>query len=257
MSEFYRGKRSKNLFDPAVNGPGKEPFRLSRSKIEVFLRCARCFYLDRRLGVGEPPGYPFNLNSAVDHLLKKEFDRHRAGKTPHPLMAAYGLKAVPFQHAELDKWRENFVGIQYLHSATNLLITGALDDVWQNEAGELIVVDYKATSKDSEVNLDADWQRGYKNQVEIYQWLLHQNGFKVSPTAYFVYANGKKDREAFDARLEFDVTLLPYEGNYSWVEGVLGKINDCLMSEALPPASSECDYCTYRQAAGQALARFK
>ena len=58
-------------------------------------------------------------------------------------------------------------GIQYLHSPTNLLITGGVDDVWVYPNGELIIVDYKATSKDGEVNLDSDWQIGYKRQMEV------------------------------------------------------------------------------------------
>jgi len=102
-------KRTRNIFDLA----SKEPFKLSRSKIEDFLRCPRCFYLDRRLGVGQPPGFPFNLNSAVDHLLKKEFDIHRARGSRHPLMEKYGVDAVPFQHNDLAQWRENFVGVQF------------------------------------------------------------------------------------------------------------------------------------------------
>jgi len=31
------------------------PFLLSRSKVELFADCARCFYLDRRLGIARPP----------------------------------------------------------------------------------------------------------------------------------------------------------------------------------------------------------
>ena len=98
MSKYYTGKKTKNLFDPK----SKSPFKLSRSRIEAFMNCPRCFYLDRRLGVGQPPSFPFTLNSAVDKLLKKEFDIHRANKTQHPLMKAYGIDAVPFQHKDMD-----------------------------------------------------------------------------------------------------------------------------------------------------------
>jgi hypothetical protein len=244
MSEYYNSKRTKNLYDPA----SKVPFKLSRSKLELFINCPRCFYMDRRLGVGQPPGYPFNLNSAVDHLLKKEFDLHRAKNTKHPLCAHYGIDAVPFAHEQLDVWRENFKGITYHHQPTNLLIAGAVDDVWVNPAGELIIVDYKSTAKDGEVNLDAAWQDGYKHQMEIYQWLFRQNGYRVSRTGYFVYCNGKRDREAFDAKLEFDIKLIPYEGDDSWVEGVITKAWQCLQG-SLPPASTTCDFCSYREAA--------
>src|SRR5207249_3771619 len=113
------------------------------------------------------------------------------------LQAAYGLDAVPFQHEKMDEWRDSLRrGSQYVHEPTNLLITGGVDDVWVKPNKELIIVDYKATSKDGEVSLDADWQIGYKRQMEIYQWLFRKNGFKVSNTCYFVYCNGRKDNES-------------------------------------------------------------
>lgn len=225
----------------------KEPFKLSRTKIENFINCPRCFYIDRKLGVSQPPGFPFTLNSAVDCLLKKEFDVYRAEKKIHPLMEHYGLKAVPFQNEKMDEWRENFVGVQFLHKPTNLLIFGAVDDIWVNDDGELMVVDYKATSSETKPTLDAEYRQGYKRQMEIYQWLLRNNGFKVSDTGYFVYANGKKDLKAFDGKLEFDVDLLDYTGSDSWVEYTLFEIKKCLDSDKIPGYTEDCDYCKYQQ----------
>src|SRR5690606_33811441 len=112
---------------------------------------------------------------------KKEFDVHRQNGTPHPLMKAYGIDALPFVHEELDKWRENFKGVRYLHEPTGMTISGAVDDVWVNPKGELIVVDYKATAKNGEITeLDKDWHDGYKRQMEVYQYLLRKKGFKVN-----------------------------------------------------------------------------
>ncbi len=245
MSEYYSGKRTRNVFDPA----SKEPFKLSRTKLENFLNCPRCFYLDRRLGIDRPPGFPFSLNSAVDTLLKKEFDLHRAKGSKHPLMEHYGVDAIPFAHENLNTWRENFVGVQYYHVPSNFILTGAVDDVWINHAGELIVVDYKSTSKNGEVSLDAAWQIGYKRQMEIYQWLLRQNGFVVSDTGYFVYCNGDTDKESFDAKLEFDIKLIPYVGGADWVSEALINARTCLQSDRLPEPTGTCDYCTYLKAA--------
>lgn len=226
---------------------------MSRSKIDLFIECPRCFYLDRRLGVGRPPGFPFTLNSAVDTLLKKEFDIHRKHKSPHPLMDKYGIDAIPFQHHDIEMWRDNFVGIQYLHQPTNFIVTGAIDDIWVNKKGELIIVDYKSTSKDEEVNLNAQWQEGYKRQMEVYQWLFRQNGFKVSPTGYFVYANGRKDRQAFDARLEFDVSIIAYTGKTDWVDEVLAQAKKTLTSDSVPKLGEGCDYCPYRDSAQEMI----
>jgi len=251
MSQYYQGKRTRNIFDPDA----KSPFKLSRSKIDLFLNCPRCFYIDRRLGVGQPPGYPFSLNSAVDTLLKKEFDYHRTKNSQHPLMKAYNIDAVPFNHEKMDEWRENFVGVQFLHEPSNFIVTGAVDDIWMGRDKRLIVVDYKATSKDGQVNLDADWQVGYKRQMEVYQWLLRNNNHEVSDTGYFVYCNGRTDKEAFDGQLEFEVTVLPYTGDDSWIEDTLINARKCLEAEKMPNPSLDCDYCTYRKAVSDAVKR--
>ncbi len=140
-----------------------------------------------------------------------------------------------------------------MYEPSNFLITGAVDDVWVNPKGELIVVDYKATSKDSTVNLDAEWQDGYKRQMEIYQWLLRQKGFEVSETGYFVYANGKRDKKAFDAKLEFDIIIIPYKGSDEWIPKTLAAIKKCLDDDRIPLSGKNCDYCSYRQAAGESI----
>jgi CRISPR/Cas system-associated exonuclease Cas4 (RecB family) len=244
MSKYYAGKKTKNLFDPQ----SKAPFRLSRSKIELFINCPRCFYLDRRLGVGQPPGYPFTLNSAVDKLLKKEFDIYREKQISHPLMESNGIKAVPFKHDKIDSWRDALHGgIEYLHTPTNLLLSGGIDDIWVSPDGQLFIVDYKSTSKAEEVNLDADWQISYKRQMEIYQWLFRKNGFNVSTTGYFVYCNGLTDRVTFSAKLDFDIKIIPYEGNDSWIEAKIIEMHKCLMGPAIPERSADCDFCTYQR----------
>jgi hypothetical protein len=245
MSKYYSGRRTKYLFDPK----SKSPFKLSRSKIELFINCPRCFYLDRRLGVGQPPGYPFTLNSAVDKLLKKEFDLHRNQQTIHPLMLAQGIKAIPFKHEKMELWRNALKGgIEYLHQPTNLLLSGAIDDIWASADGELFIVDYKSTSKEEEVTLDADWQISYKRQMEIYQWLFRKNNFKVSSIGYFVYCNGDTGKDAFDAKLEFDIKIIPYQGDDSWIEGKIFELHKCLMSPTIPEYSPDCDFCTYDKA---------
>ncbi len=245
MSKYYNAQRANQYIPGSL-----VPYRLSRSKIDLFLNCPRCFYLDRRLGVGQPPSFPFTLNSAVDKLLKKEFDIHRAEQKAHPLMRAYKIDAVPFQDARMDEWRDALRrGIQYLHQPTNLLITGGVDDIWINSQEELIIVDYKATAKNGEINIDADWQVAYKRQMEIYQWLFRKNKFLVSKTGYFVYCNGETDREAFDGRLEFDIKIIPYEGDDSWIEKTIIDIHHCLESVKIPLAAEDCDFCNYRQAA--------
>jgi CRISPR/Cas system-associated exonuclease Cas4 (RecB family) len=237
------------LFDPDAPAP----FALSRSKVELFVECRRCFYLDRRLGIARPAGFPFNLNSAVDALLKREFDRYRAERQPHPLMLEQGLAAIPHAHPQLDQWRNNFRGVRAHHARSNLELFGAIDDLWLDQrSGEAIVVDYKSTSKSGEVSIDADWQMSYKRQMEIYQWLLRQQGLAVAHRGWFVYCNARRDLMRFDARLEFSIKLIPYDGDDAWVEGTLVAIRQILSAPQPPALDPRCEYCRYAAQAGAA-----
>ena len=227
--------------------PGlKDRYRISRTKVDLFITCPRCFYLDVRLGIKRPPGFPFSLNSAVDTLLKAEFDQYRKVQLPHPYITKTGLNAVPYSHPKLDIWRNNFKGVSFVHEETGFEAFGAVDDLWIDLlTQEIIVVDYKATSKLNEVSLDADWQIGYKRQMEFYQWLLKKNGLNVANQGWFVYCNGIKDKSAFNERLDFTVSMLPYVGNDSWVEPMLVEIKRCLDSGLIPLATEDCEYCQY------------
>jgi hypothetical protein len=156
---------------------------------------------------------------------------------------------------KIDDWRNFRRGVRALHAATNFDVYGALDDVWQDPAtGEIIVADYKATAKASDVGIDADWQISYKRQVELYQWLLRANDFEVSKTAWFVYANGDVSAQAFGARMDFKISLISYEGDAAWIEPTLQRIKESLESDQPPDAPESCSWCDYTKRASGILA---
>lgn len=259
---YYNSQRSRNVYDSSST----ELFKLSRSKLKDFLNCQRCFFIDRKKGTGHVPGYPFSLNSAVDALLKKEFDEYRQNQEAHPYCIDNNINAIPFQHPLLESWRNSlYEGVQAQINGTNIVLTGGIDDLWINPTtNELIVVDYKATSKKGDVSLDADWQDDYKQQIEIYQWLLRQqigtnldSQYTISDTAYFVYCNGDAQAEQFSNRLNFKVSLLPYKGDCSWVEPAVIAAYHCLQSEKIPASSSSCDHCKRFQAVSNHLEKEK
>lgn len=234
---------------------GGTKWRLSRSKIDLFLECPRCFYVDNKLGT-KRPGFPsFNLNIAVDELFKKEFDVHRAAGTPHPIMTKYNVDAVPFQHKEMDRWRDAFTGVACEHTPTGLTVSGAVDDIWQAPDGTLIIIDYKATSKADRIEVlgDSPWEAQYKRQLGVYRWLLEQNGFSVAELGYLVYANASKDEDAFDDRLIFETTLVECPTETEWIEPTLNDIATCLKSDAIPEIGERCEFCPYREAVGKKL----
>jgi CRISPR/Cas system-associated exonuclease Cas4 (RecB family) len=234
---------------------GGAKWRLSRSKIDFFIECPRCFYIDNKLGTKRPGMPSFNLNIAVDELLKKEFDVHRKAQTSHPIMLEYSVDAVPFAHPQMDIWRDAFAGLEYTDPETGLVVSGAVDDLWQTPTGEIVVVDYKATSKDGKIESLADsaWEAQYERQIGVYQWLLSKMGFPVSPVGYFVYANAKKTPAGFNNTLEFETTLIPCSGDTSWIEPTLREIKATLEAPTYPASGHACEYCPYREAVGKKL----
>ncbi len=245
-------RKWKTRISNKYDSKSKEPFRLSRSRIERFLECPRCFYLDRKFGIDRPSMPGWSLNSAVDTLLKKEFDLLRKKGEKHELMQKYNIDAVPYDHPDLSEWRDDgnkYTGAKFLHKKTNIEVDGIVDDIWINPNKELLIVDYKATSTSKQISLEDEYKQSYKKQIELYQWIFRKKGFSVSNTGYFVFANAGKNKPKFDAKLEFEIEILVHEGDDTWVEPILFDIKNVLDANKLPEIGEYCEFCPYRQAA--------
>ncbi|MAJ23638.1 MAG: hypothetical protein CBC24_07760 [Candidatus Pelagibacter sp. TMED64] len=229
-------------------------FRISRSKFSNFLECKRCFYLDRVKGLKDPSMPGWALNSAVDSLLKKEFDEFRKKQKIHPFIKQNNLNLIPFQHDQINYWRDALRGgISFLDTNTNLEIHGGVDDIWFDpKKEELVVVDYKAQSNNApvEINkyLNNPYHQAYKIQMDIYVHILRKMNFKVSNTAYFYVCNGEKNYENFNGKLNFTTTLVPYETNTTWVDGKILEMKKTLESPIVPKINNHCESCMYLSA---------
>ena len=172
-------------------------------------------------------------------LLKQEFDVHREDGTAHYIIRKYSIDAIPYKCKEIDTWRQNFTGIQFYHKSTDFLVFGAVDDIWINPAEELIVVDYKSTGANEYRIYDS-----YKRQMEVYQWLLLQNGYKVSKTGYFLFAKVNKGNGFVGGKLSFDLSLEAQEGDSAWVETALPGARK-ILDKDIPTSAAECPYCQF------------
>jgi len=113
-------------------------------------------------------------------------------------------------------------------------------------------VDYKATGAN-----EHKIHESYPRQMEIYQWLLVQNGYKVSPTGYFVFArvnkaNGFSPPAGGEPVLSFNIFVEPYNGDYGWLPGTLTRAKEVLNGKSAPEPGADCEYCKYRRSAGEA-----
>ena len=149
--------------------------QLSRSKIDLFLECPRCFYEDIARNNARPGGLPFTLNNAVDALFKREFDGYRARQQPHPLFATVGLDAVPLADPRMDDWRAQ------LHRRA-LAGPGYRLDTLRRRGRSLARRRRSGPGRRLQGHLEGtelaaeQLYAGYRRQAEVYQFLVAQQG---------------------------------------------------------------------------------
>ena len=249
MSKINGIKGDRWRYKPGQN----KVFPISRSKFGEYLKCKRCFYLNTIKGLKSPsmPGWP--LNSATDEMLKFEFDIHRKNQTQHPEMKKNNsLKnVVPFQHKDIDEWRRNFGGFKVLDKDLNLELKGAIDDVWIDlKSKELIIVDYKSTSK-KEIKEDAwladEYSQDYLKQMNFYKFIFEKAGHKVRTTFFYIVNGLKKDRP-FNNSMEFEPHLIEYQPSTKQIPTQLQEMKKLMDSKILPDINSDCESCNYLNA---------
>lgn len=262
--------RHRGIFDPQ----NPAPYELSRSAIERMVQCEACFWLEKARGVKTPSIPSFLLNSNTDTLLKRDFDAYR-GKGPHPLMVRMGLGHLrPFWHEHIHYWADSlhFGAANRFHfddPETQIRFGGGLDDVWENiQTGELHIVDYKSTAQASNTPkpLDEtfiapptdprapDYKGGYRRQMDMYQWIARSLGYNVSRIGYFVYVDGQHVGESGmldnanpnQAWMRFNVAVIPYEGDDSWVHDALRRARQLVSEQDVCPDHAEhCELGRY------------
>ena len=275
-------KRHQGVFNPEHLAP----YELSRSRVENYLKCKACFYLEQLQGV-KPPEIPsFTINTTTDILLKRDADAVR-GKKSLPLWEAHGLgHLIPFEHEDLENWTNSLhygLNDRYfntIHEETNIKFGGGLDDVFYNtKTNQLHIVDYKSEAQGTRSpekysprpsSIDKPWKIGYKRQMDMYVWLMRRKGFDVSSTGYFVYVDAQhsgvdgmlKDENPEKALMSFNATILPYEADTSWVEPTLFEIKDFLSNQKTCPEHTPkgadftgCDAGRYLNEAMRALGK--
>ena len=234
-----------------------EPYELSRFRVENFIRCPACFYMQQVEGIKFPEIPGFNINEATDVLLKRHFDRYRLLQEVPPILIEKGFaNLVPFQHPNFEKWTQSlhFGAEGRMHTIVedlNLKIGGGLDDIWRNtETDELHIVDYKSTSQKTEgreIDMFDKFKGPYRRQMDLYVWVMRSMGFKISDIGYFLYVDGDRfTRSDFIkgnlALMEFKINLIPYKVDVSWIRPALEAIRELLDSSYRPDHNSDCQH---------------
>ena len=161
-------------------------YKLSPSSLSLLKDCPRCFWIHFRKGIKRPEHVFPSLPAGMDRIFKKHFDSFRErGLLPPELKQL--KKLHPFEDKELlSVWRNNLKGIQWTDKEGNLF-RGAVDSILQT-GKKLVVVDCKTRGFD----LKKDTHENYRDQTDIYNWLLRKNGYETEDYSLLLPLSLKK-----------------------------------------------------------------
>ena len=211
--------------------------KLSPSSLDLYDECPLCFWLEKRMGIRRPQPYPYALNTAVDMLLKEEFDKYRTMGEPHPLLVTHNIPAKLFQNQELlNEWRDSRRGIRYFDEKLNATLFGAVDDILEFEDGKLAPLDYKSTG-----GKEAVIYSRFQLQMDIYSFLLEKNGYQTTGKGYLAFYIVDK-KNGFEDRLPFRKELQVIDANPSHVKKLFSEAVNFIRGEAPLEHSAKCQY---------------
>jgi len=167
------------------------------------LECPRCFWLEKHKVWTRPAGVFPSLPGGMDRVLKKHFDKFmERGELP-PEIREYGIEKgykLFDNKAKLEIWRNNRKGIQYMDKTSGILLMGAIDNLLTKK-GKLVILDYKTRG----YPLKEDTHEHYQAQMDIYNFLLRQNGYDTEDYTYLLFYYPKEVTETgeviFDKKL--------------------------------------------------------
>jgi hypothetical protein len=210
-------------------------FKLSPSSLNLMHECPRCFWLDKNNVWKRPIGIFPSLPSGMDRILKVHFDKFmERGLLPPEICGETNCSGMKlFDNQELLKlWQNNRKGISFTDENGNIL-AGAVDNILQ-KGNKLIVLDYKTRG----YGLKEDTHSHYQLQLDVYNFLLRQNGYETEDYAFLLFYIPKEVTET--GEVIFDTTLKKMPINPKNAELMWKKALALLNSEC---PEKGCEWC--------------
>jgi len=196
--------------------------------------CERCFWLHFH-GKKRPAGIFPSLPSGMDLVLKTHFDKFRDKNELPPEIKREKLCAGCRLFSDrklLDEWRNNRKGIETRDKEGNIL-RGAVDNLLVR-GKKLIVLDYKTRG----FPCKEDTCDFYKNQLDIYNFLLRKMGYETEDFAFLLFYYPKEVLET--GEVLFDTKLVKMQVDVGNAERLWKKALK-LLNSACPKKHAEDD----------------
>lgn len=211
-------------------------FSLSPSSLSLMKECKRCFWLEKHGVWKRPLGIFPSLPSGMDSILKKHFDKFRDKGSLPPELAKSECKDMGcelFDDVEKMKiWRNNLKGIRYIDEKGNTL-HGAVDNILK-KGKKLIVLDYKTRG----FQLKEDTHEHYRDQLNIYNFLLRKNNYETEDFAFLLFYVPSEVLET--GEVIFETTLKKLKVDVKSAENLFEDAISLLNSEC---PKEGCEWC--------------
>lgn len=223
--------------------------RLSKSTIEEFNRCARCWWLAKKKDMKAPDGIRAGVPMGIDRVLKGHYDAHRAAGTVPPELVGkipgglYDGKKVSM--SDLRNWRK---GLAVAVGAYEL--STALDDLLFNrKTGLYNMHDFKSKAK---LTNEEDTAKYYQTQADAYDLALNVNGYPTDGWAYFAYyapievaaGTGTDTPDGRHLPFTWHAQVIKIKADHARIKDLVIRAGSCLDGPC-PPKNMECAMCEY------------
>lgn len=162
--------------------------RLSKSALDKFINCPRCFYLQYKHKLSQPDMISSKVWKGVEKVAIAHYESHRrAATTPENLIGQVPAGAIPVQFDEAAMKALRYWGKGMPFVVDGVTVTTALDDMLQRSEGGGIVyncIDLKSKSKLTDAE---STESLYRNQADVYDLALNTNGYTTDGNVYFDY----------------------------------------------------------------------
>lgn len=224
-----------------INGAGWDEryIQLSASTLSLYKECPRCFWLQLKMGVRRPQTIFPSLPGGMDNVIKTYFDQFRGTKEglPPELRGKVEGKLIDDQE-QLNEWRVRTGGLRYFDKKLNTKLIGLLDDCLV-DGTSYIPLDYKTRGY---VPKD-DSSSFYQHQLDIYEWLLQENGCKTKGVGFLVYYHPLEVRK--DGIVQFAVTPKKMTTSPANACKLFEDAAKLLQGDKAPKAHSACTFCVW------------
>ena len=223
--------------------------KISWSKLELFKECPRCFYYDVKLKVRRPSSDLLTFYNSVDASMKSEMDHCRASNTIPEVISQHDHPYRLSNHPRIGEWRSISQGLKFNWS-DDIVLLGLIDDLWEDERGKFVVVDFKSTVSQNTMQKLPPWHEKMQRQLSFYAYLFMKNGFDVHPKGVIFYVIGQTGKNGLFGKMNFDYQLFELPIETGWIENTVKDAIGILEDSIIPKHSSKCPFCTFEMGRG-------